>query len=58
MIDSVAPGHDVTIEVGQLGEDTTFTAVCSCGHASAPSLCEADVQFSAHMHVPTVADHA
>jgi hypothetical protein len=45
-------GHEVTIEEGRLGDDPTFASACSCGHRSAPSLCEAETRVCAHLHVP------
>ncbi len=52
MIRSVAPGHDVSIETGRLGDDDTVTQVCSCGHRGAPDLLGGDPFATAQLHVP------
>jgi hypothetical protein len=52
MMRSVGRGHDVSIEFGRLGDDGTYTQVCSCGHRSAPELLGGDLFASAQLHVP------
>lgn len=49
---TVGRGHEVTIEESDLAGDQAYTAICSCGHRSAPELCEATTRTCAHMHVP------
>jgi hypothetical protein len=55
LIESVAPGHDVTVETVQLGDDTAYEAVCTCGHRSAPHLIPDGLVLLARHHAKAVA---